>query len=82
MWESMTTARRRAVLGALVHHVEVLPVGKGRRVVTVEQTEGTVVMGWKRAQRRVRLDRERSVASVVPQVPVGAHDEIAAALNA
>lgn len=81
MWERMTTARRRAVLDALVHRVDVLPVGKGRRVVTVEQTEGTVVMGWKRAQRRVRLDRERSVASVTPRVPENAHDVIAAALN-
>ncbi len=82
MWDGMTTARRRAVLGALVHRVEVLPVGKGRRVVTVEQTEGTVVMGWKRAEQRVRFDRERSVASVTPRVPADAHDEIAAALNA
>lgn len=82
MWEGMTTERRRAVLGALVHHVEVLPVGKGRRIVTVEQTEGTVVMGWKRAQRRVAFDRARTVTETTPRVPFGAEDEISAALNA
>lgn len=82
VWEGMTTERRRVVLSALVHRIDVLPVGKGRRVVTVEQSEGTVIMRWKRAERRVRFDSERSVASVTPRVPEGAQGEIAAALNA
>ena len=82
LWESMTTARRRAVLGALLHSIEVHPVGKGRRVVSVEATEATVTMGWKRAEHRVSLDTARSLVSVTPRVPDDAREVIAAALSA
>jgi len=44
MWESISVARRRAILGALVHHVHLGRVGKGVRVLTVEAAEGTVTM--------------------------------------
>lgn len=82
MWENITTARRRAVLGALVHRVEIGRVGKGVRVTTVEAAEGTVTMGWRRAEHRVSLTRARSLVSVTPRVPDDAREVIAAALSA
>ncbi len=82
MWESITTARRRAILGALVHHVEIGRVGKGVRVLTVEAAEATVTMGWRRADHRVSLTRARSLVSITPRVPDDARDIIAAALSA
>ncbi len=80
MWESITTARRRAILGALVHRVEIGRVGRGVRVLTVEAAEATVTMGWRRAEHRVSLDRARSLVSVTPRVPVDAREVIAAGL--
>lgn len=82
MWQSITMARRRAILGALVHRVEIGRVGKGVRVLTVEAAEDTITMGWKRAEHRVRLNRARSLVSVRPRVPMDARDVIAAALGA
>jgi hypothetical protein len=81
LWDGLSVARRRAVLGALLFSIHVHPVGKGRRVQTVEATEGTVEMKWKRADRRVNLDAARSTASVRPRVPADAHGAIAAALS-
>lgn len=82
MWESVTTARRRVILGALVHRVEVGRVGKGVRVLTVEAAEGTVSMVWKRTEHRVSLTRARSLRTGRPLVPLDARDAIAAALSA
>ncbi|KZE91768.1 recombinase family protein [Microbacterium sp. TNHR37B] len=82
MWDSITTARRRAILGALVHRVEVGRVGKGVRVLTVEAAEGTVSMGWKRTEHRVSLTRARSLSAGRPIVPLDAREGIAAALSA
>jgi CHASE2 domain-containing sensor protein len=82
MWERMTTARRRAVLGALVHRVEIGQVGKGRRILSAEAAEGTVSMVWRRAEHRVSLSRARSLVSLTPRVPDDAREVIAAALVA
>lgn len=82
MWERMTTARRRAVLGALVHRVEVGRVGKGVRILSAEAAEGTVSMVWRRAEHRVSLSRARSLVSVTPRVPDDAREVVAAALVA
>jgi hypothetical protein len=62
MWERMTTARRRVTLGALVHRVDVLAVDKSRRVVTVEQAEGSCAHGLEelRAAREVSTARAQS----------------------
>ncbi|WP_165971283.1 recombinase family protein [Microbacterium oleivorans] len=80
MWENVTTARKNAILGALVHRVEIGRVGKGVRVLTVEAAEATVTMGWRRAEHRVSLTRARSLVSVTPRVPDDARGVIAAAL--
>ncbi|MFT4282011.1 recombinase family protein [Microbacterium sp.] len=82
MWERITPARRRAILGALVHHVHVGRVGKGVRVLTVEAAEGTVSMGWKRTEHRVSLTRARLVSTGRPLVPMEAREAIATALSA
>lgn len=81
MWNSITTARRRAILGALVDRVEIGPVGKGVRVLTLEAAEGTVLMSWKRVEHRVSLTRSRSLSAGRPLVPLDARGAVAAALN-
>lgn len=52
LWESMNLNRRRAVLGALLHAVEVHPVGKGRRIVSADDIEPTVLMRWREVEHR------------------------------
>jgi len=81
LWDGMSTARKRAVLGALLHGVQVHPVGKGRRVAKIEAVGGTVAMRWKRAERRVRIDPDRTVSSVRGRVPDDARDAIVRALD-
>lgn len=81
LWDGLSTARKRAVLGALLHGVQVHPVGKGKRVRTVEEIEGTVTMRWKRAERRVRIDPDRTVSSVRGRVPDDSRDAIVRALD-
>jgi site-specific DNA recombinase len=82
MWERTTTARRRAILGALVHHVEVGRVGKGVRVLTLEAAESTVSMVWRRTEHRASLTRARSLSKGRPLVPADAREVIGAALSA
>jgi DNA invertase Pin-like site-specific DNA recombinase len=79
LWEGMSVGRRRAVLGALVEHVEVSPVGKGRRVRTVEEVEATVSMGWRRVEHRRSFETGKTTRT--PRVPVEAQEAIARALN-
>jgi len=70
---------RRAVLSALVHDVQVLPVGKGRRLRTVEEIDGTVTLGWRRVERRRSLETGQTTRT--PKVAQEAQDAIAAALS-
>ncbi|KAA9131167.1 recombinase family protein [Microbacterium caowuchunii] len=79
LWDGLSVGRRRAVLSALVDHVEVSPVGKGRRVLTVEAVEGTVSMGWRRVERRRSLDTGATTRT--PKVPDEARNAIVRALN-
>ncbi|MDQ1124875.1 recombinase family protein [Microbacterium trichothecenolyticum] len=81
LWERMSTARRRAVLGALLLGVQVHPVGKGRRLTSIEAVEGTVTIMWRRAERRVKIDAERTVSSVRGRVPDDARDAVGRALD-
>lgn len=82
LWEDLATARKRQILGALVHRIDVFPVGNGRRIESVEATEGTVSMGWRRAEHRVSLDQARSLVSLTPRVPLQARDVVVSALSA
>lgn len=52
LWESMNMNRRRTVLAALLQAVEVRPVGKGRRIVSVDDIEPTVLMRWREVEHR------------------------------
>ena len=54
-------------LGALLFAIQVHPVGKGRRVLTVEATEGTVTMDCRRVERRLSL--ETGATTRTPKVP-------------
>jgi DNA invertase Pin-like site-specific DNA recombinase len=81
LWDSLSVARRRAVLEALLFSVEVHPVGKGKRVTTLRATEPTVTMNWRRAERRVTFDVDRTVTAVEGRVSPDARDAIAAALS-
>lgn len=79
IWDGLSMGRRRAVLSALVHDVQVLPVGKGRRLRTVEEIDGTVTLGWRRVERRRSLETGQTTRT--PKVAQEAQDAIAAALS-
>lgn len=81
IWDGLSMGRRRAVLGALVTDVRVSPVGKGRRVRSIEEVEGTVTMGWRRVEHRVSWETGEVTHTPVPGVLPDARDGIAAALN-
>lgn len=79
LWDGLSVGRRRAILSALVFSVDVLPVGKGVRVRTVEQTEGTVILRWRRAEHRVSWDTGE--ATHIGKMPTEAQAAISSALN-
>ncbi|MGF2950305.1 recombinase family protein [Microbacterium alcoholitolerans] len=79
LWESLSTGRKRAILSALVYSADVLPVGKGVRVKTVEEAEGTIVLKWRRAEHRVSWDTGETTH--IGKVPTEAQAAISAALN-
>jgi len=80
-WDGLSMLRRRAVLGALVDDVQVFSVGKGKRVRSVEEVEGTVTMGWRRVEHRVSWETGETAHVPVPGVLPDAKDAITAALN-
>lgn len=80
VWASLSTGRQRVILSALADWVAVHPVGKGKRVRTLEQTEGTVTVHWKKQRKVAKLDGS-GVKIMPPSVPAEAQESIAAALN-
>ncbi|MCC2030341.1 recombinase family protein [Microbacterium sp. YMB-B2] len=79
LWDGLSTGRRRAILSALVFSVDVLPVGKGVRVRTLEEAVGTIVMNWRRAEHRASWDTGE--ITHVGKVPEAAQTAISAAIN-
>lgn len=79
LWEAMNMNRRRTVLAALLHAVEVHPVGKGRRIVSVDDIEPTVTMRWREVEHRVSLTSGATTHTV--KVPDDAKDIVSDALS-
>ena len=79
LWEGLSVGRQRAILSALVTSVDLLPVGKGVRVQTVKEAEGTIVLNWRRAEHRVSWDTGETTH--IGKVPTEAQAAISAALN-
>lgn len=79
LWDSISTNRRRVVLAALLHAIEIRPVGKGRRILTMDDTESTVTMRWREVEHRVSLATGHTTHTV--KVPGDAHEAISGALS-
>jgi len=52
VWADLTTARKQTIIRTLLERIAIHPVGKGKRIKSVEAVSGTVVLTWRNTLKR------------------------------